>query len=111
MYVSGTKFVHDLSDGAVSSIKMVFNAKGAIFFPASEQHRDQKADGISYEDDYAGNALAALLTNQQIEVRYHRDFADAQVMSLIQLLTGHPGLLSIREWRLTYQGRELPARD
>jgi hypothetical protein len=107
MYVSGTNYVQDLVDGACSAVKMVFNANGAIFFPASKQHRDQKANGISYEDDYAGNALAALLSHQHVEVRFHRNFTDAQVLNVIHSLAAHPELTFLRDWRITYQGREL----
>src|SRR5215470_10336923 len=54
------------------SAKMVCNEDGAIFFPASQQHREQKVENVSYEDDYAGNAVAAMLAPQSIEIRYHR---------------------------------------
>jgi hypothetical protein len=107
MNVTGANYVQALADGSFSSVKMVFNAKGAILFPTTEQHRDQKADGISYEDDHAGNALAALLSNNCVEVRFHRNFTDAQVLSLIHSLATHPELTFIRDWRITYQGREL----
>jgi len=36
------------------------NEIGILIFPASAQHATVKADGISYEDDYKGNALAAV---------------------------------------------------
>ena len=107
MNVSGSNYARELLAGERVSVKMVFNARGAILFPASEQHRDQKANGVSYEDDYAGNALAATLTNQQIEVRYHRDFSDAQVRTIIDALNELPEMHFIREWRVTYQGRDL----
>ena len=86
MYVSGANYVRELTDGILASAKLVFNAQGVIVFPASEQHRDQKAHGISYEDDYAGNALAALLSNQHVEVRFHRNFSDAQVLNILRAL-------------------------
>jgi hypothetical protein len=111
MYVSGTSYVQELADGARSCVKMVFNANGAIFFPDSEQHRDQKANGISYEDDYAGNALAALLSTGAVEVRFHRNFTDVRVLSLLQSLAMHPELSVLREWRITYQGRDLQHKD
>jgi hypothetical protein len=63
MYVSGANYARELVDGERTSVKMVFNARGAVLFPETEQHRDHKANSISYEDDYAGNALAAMLTN------------------------------------------------
>jgi hypothetical protein len=60
-------------------VKLVFNSRGAIFFPVDQQHRDQKAPGISYEDDHAGNALAAILSPGRIEIRRHSDFSDAAI--------------------------------
>lgn len=108
MYVLGTSYVRELADGVRTSAKMIFNAKGAIVFPATEQHRDQKASGISYEDDYAGNALAAMLGSGHVEVRFHRSFSDAQVHNILRSLTEHPDLQVIRAWRTTYPGRELP---
>ena len=107
MYVSGADYARQLADGSLSTVKMVFNVNGAIIFPAAEQHRDQKIAGISYEDDYAGNALAAVLSNKQVEVRYHRNFSDTQVQSLIRSLGAHPDLTFIRNCRVSYQGREL----
>ncbi len=50
------------------TLKMVFNDQGAIFFPVSAKHRDMKAPGISYEDDYKGNAMAALVSPRTIEI-------------------------------------------
>ena len=111
MRVVGANYVRELVDGTITSIKMVFNASGAILFPASEQHRDQKSARLSYEDDYEGNALAAVLCNGQIEVRYHRDFNDAQISRLIDLLADQPELGIFRDWRVLYQGRELSKQE
>ncbi|MDX9912064.1 MAG: hypothetical protein RBS39_09550 [Phycisphaerales bacterium] len=41
-------------------MKKAFNDRGAIVFPASRQHREVKREGVSYEDNYRGNALAAM---------------------------------------------------
>jgi len=37
------------------------NEESAAFFPVSQQHRDVKICGLSYEDDYRGNAFAGLI--------------------------------------------------
>jgi hypothetical protein len=111
MRVVGANYVHQLVDGTTPSIKMVFNTSRAILFPASEQHRDQKSAGLFYEDDYRGNALAAVLFNGQIKVRYHRAFTDAQVTQLIGLLAEQPELGILRDWCILYQGRELSKPD
>ena len=61
MLLLGLEHLPHLLDKHVLSLKMAFNARGAIVFPVSRQHREMKAEGISYEDDYKGNALAAML--------------------------------------------------
>ncbi len=89
------------------SAKMVFNAKGAIFFPVTQEHRSRKAEGISYEDNYKGNALAAMLAPGKIEVRYHKAFTDQTVARIIRSLLAHPDLAFMKTWKVTYQGRVL----
>ena len=86
---------------------MVFNEAGAIFFPANLQHRDQKAAQISYEDDYAGNALAAMLAPGRVEIRYHKNFSDERVTQIVRNLMTEPSLAFMRGWQVTYQGRAL----
>jgi hypothetical protein len=87
--------------------KMVFNAQGAIFFPATGEHRDHTGPGIRYADSYKGNALAAMLTPGAIEVRYHAAFKDGEVARILQSLAALPELAFLAEWRATYQGRPL----
>ena len=89
------------------SLKMVFNSEGAIFFPASSQHRDMKAAGISYEDNYKGNALAAMLAPNRIEVRFHSAFKDQQVARILAALLQLPALAFMATWQATYQGRPI----
>ena len=111
MHLSGVGFFDSLMEQEHFTAKMVFNANGAIIFTVGEQHRDQKAAGISYEDDYAGNALAAMLTPGRIEIRYHRDFPDQRVADIILRLLGQPVLSHLRGWRVTDQGRTLSLGD
>lgn len=108
MQLIGADIALALADGSQTSAKAVLNASGAIFFPVQEQHRDQRASGISYEDDYRGNALAAILDNQQIQVRYHEAYSEARVASVLKALAQHPNLQFLRAWQLIYQGREVP---
>ncbi len=61
----------------------MFNENGVIFFAAGKQHRDMQTAGISYEDNYKGNALAALLSKGMIEIRYHREFPDGRVSAIL----------------------------
>jgi hypothetical protein len=87
--------------------KAVLNQHGIIFLAVKQQHRDRKATGISYEDDYKGNALAAMLSPGRIEIRYHEAFTDADIAQLLATLTAHPDLAFMRGWSATYQGRPI----
>ncbi|HUN82535.1 MAG TPA: hypothetical protein VMV81_13610 [Phycisphaerae bacterium] len=107
MLLVGVELIHSLSAQVGFSAKMVFNEAGAVFFSANLQHSDQKAPQISYEDNYAGNAMAAMLAPDRIEIRYHKDFSDARVTQIIRRLVAEPSLSFMREWHVTYQGRTL----
>ena len=89
------------------SAKMVCNEQGAIFFPANLQHREQKVENVSYEDEYVGNAVAAMLAPHSIEIRYHRDFTDERIRRVVSGLLAEPRLAFMRGWRVTYQGRDV----
>ncbi len=86
---------------------MVFNSNGAIFFPVNKEHRDQKSDRISYEDNYKGNALAAMLTPDKIEIRFHQEYSDTEVALIISALKQQPDMCFLKNWEVTYQGRSL----
>lgn len=86
---------------------MVFNHVGAIIFPAMQEHRDQKAAGISYEDNYAGNALAAMITRGRIEVRFHERFSAEQVSAILAELLSQPALQTLLPCERTYRGQAL----
>lgn len=113
MRVIGAGFILSLvescerGDCAHFSAKMVLNGEGAIFFPVSGEHRDHSAPGIRYADNYQGNALAAMLSPQLIEVRYHAAFKDEEVADIIRSLAALPELAFLAGWRATYQGRSL----
>jgi len=107
MRITGIDHVLALAAGSTVEGKLVLNASGAIFGPVSTQHRDLRAEGIAYADDYKGNALAAMLGPGKIEVRFHRAFTDEDVARLLRALAAEPGLAFLRAWRATYQGRAL----
>ncbi len=103
--VRGEEFIHQLCGGLVLDAKMVFNARGAIVLSGKRQHRDEKAEDISYEDDYRGNALAAMLRRNEIEVRFHRDFRDECVAQIVTRLLRETALGMLSPVRVMYQGR------
>jgi len=111
MLLSGVEFLEALTKQVGFSAKMVFNDAGAIFFSSNLQHRDHKARQISYEDDYAGNALAAMLAPGRIEIRYHKSFSDGRVAQIVRALLAEPRLAFMHGWQVTYQGRTLRVAD
>jgi len=89
------------------SIKFIMNDEAIAFFPISQQHRDVKLGGLSYEDDYRGNAVAGLIVGGKAEIRFHKAFSDAKVRDLWQELRSLPACASLPLEILTYQGRGL----
>lgn len=107
MYLENIEYIQRLVTQESFSAKMVFNASGAIFFPVSRQHRDMKHAGISYEDDYKGNALAAMLAPGKIEIRFEESYSDSWVTTIVKTLLSSPELSFMAGWQVTYQGRTL----
>ena len=107
MILIGVEFLQSQIAQGGFTAKLVFNHKGAIFFPANEQHRDQKAAGIYYADESAGNALAAMVSPGKIEIRNHRDFSPERVAQIIEQLLANEQLVNLRTWQFTYRGQAL----
>lgn len=107
MFLSGFEWLKALATEGGFSAKMVFNDAGAVAFSSDLQHCDQKGPQISYEDNYAGNALAAMLAPERIEIRYHKAFTDQRVTQIVRSLLAEPPLAFMRDWQVTYQGRRL----
>jgi hypothetical protein len=87
--------------------KALINETGIVIFPASVQHAAIKTHGISYEDDYKGNALAAIFDGQKLEIRWHRDFTEARVKLLLEGLRNLPALTALRHHSVSYQGKSI----
>lgn len=107
MYLHGIDYIQQQIPKQAFSAKMVFNANGAIFIPVTAQHADQSGPGIQYKDNYKGNALAAMLAPGKIEIRFHRDYSDTKVATIIAELKRQPDLDFMVSWNATYQGRPL----
>jgi hypothetical protein len=107
MHIVGAELFERWQTSGEGELKAVINARGAIFFPADQQHRDQSAVGLKYDDDSQGNALAAMLHPGEIEIRFDRNFSDAAVLAIIEQLARQPGLAALAAWRVKYQGRTL----
>lgn len=110
MIVQGAEHLEDVMAGRVYDAKMVFNDRGAIVFSAKRQHREMKAEGMSYEDDYQGNALAAMIRRDAIEIRFHRAYDDRSVIRIVAALLATPELACLGMAAVTYQGRPLAGK-
>lgn len=109
MYLRNIAYIEEQAAQPYFSAKMVFNERGAIFFPVAQQHQDMKGEGLSYQDNYKGNALAAMLAPGRIEIRFHQTYPDAHVTRIIKSLKQQPELAFMADWEVTYQGRNLSA--
>lgn len=89
------------------TIKFVMNENAIAFFPVSLQHRDVKPEGLSYEDDYRGNALAGLIVGGKPEIRFHSAFSEERVRKLWCQFLAAPESTGLPLERPTYQGRAI----
>lgn len=88
-------------------VKCIGNASTVVFFSGTIQHRDMKVAGISYEDDYLGNAFAATITPGVVDVRYHKSYSDAAISRIFRALLAVPEMDWCTGFLVRYQGREL----
>jgi hypothetical protein len=85
--------------------KAIFNARGIIFFPMSRQHRQTKAEGISYDDGPSGNAVAAVISLGQVDIRNDPRFAAETVRRILEDILQDGRLEPLRGFTVTYQGK------
>ncbi|HSI09590.1 MAG TPA: hypothetical protein VK985_13460 [Rariglobus sp.] len=90
-------------------LKFIANEDAVLFFPESQQHRATKAPGLSYEDDYRGNAVAGIISGAHVEIRFHAAFSDNRILNLwtLTLVTAEKLDLPLADFTLYYQGRRL----
>lgn len=87
--------------------KLIANEKGVVFIPHTTEHRDATQPGIQYADDSLGNALAAIVKQGRIEIRFHRLFTDERVTQLFSVILKLPEFNFARSFVVTYQARVL----
>ena len=87
------------------TLKFLLNESAIAFFPVTQQHRDLKVAGLSYEDDYRGNALAGLITLERVEIRFHAAFSDDRVKAIWTQVLKLPEVAPVQLGPLHYQGR------
>lgn len=103
MQISGVELLKERK----GSVKFILNDSGILFFPATQQHRDMKVPGLSYEDDYRGNAVAGLVLEGRVEIRFHRAFSDARIKSIWGRVMANAEIAKASLERVYYQGKEL----
>jgi hypothetical protein len=103
MRASGIELLQDRR----GTLKFLLNESGIAFFPATQQHREVKISGLSYEDDDRGNALAGLITSDRVEIRFHCAFSDERIRGVWSRVLMIPEIARAGLGRLYYQGREM----
>ena len=107
MNVTGADIVRQELEQPGYFFKAILNDSGAAFFPGKTEHRTVKVAGLSYEDDYKGNALAAVITDGRVEIRNHRDFSAERVKIIVIALLAHPELQCLNGFPVQYRGQKL----
>lgn len=88
-------------------VKFLLGDSAILFFPVTQQHRDIKSHGLSYEDDYKGNALAGLVTPNGAEIRFHKAYPVERIRAIWSKLRALPEFADARLSRVVYQGQEI----
>ncbi|PHR97456.1 MAG: hypothetical protein COA78_27700 [Blastopirellula sp.] len=107
MNITGSDELTEATTTGLVDWEMVFNERGAIIFDGRFQHSDTGSPGIAYKDNYAGNALAAMLRMGSIEIRFHKNFSDARVTEIMNSIQATDALNSLGACDVIYQGRKL----
>ena len=87
--------------------KLVFNDRGVIVIPGTTQHNTARAPGIWYEHDHRGNALAAMVYRDTIEVRGHADFTPERVRGILMRLSRLSPIGLMLGMPITYRGKPI----
>jgi hypothetical protein len=105
MKILGEEYLSGLLNGDAYQIKMVFNENGAIFGPTSTEHKFMKSESISYEENYKGNAMAAMIYDGKIEIRFHSSFGVPVVRRFISSLFRNHSTKGLLGYEVFYQGK------
>ena len=86
--------------GTAITFKAIANDSGIAFFSKETQHKSVKVAGLSYEDDYKGNAVAIIFGEGRADIRYHREFKPGRLKDMLSKLVSDPQLTAlIRSYR------------
>jgi len=87
------------------TVKFILGDAAIVFFPATQQHREVKVEGLSYEDDYRGNAVAGLLSSAGVEIRFHARYTESRLRAIWSRLREMPEFAGLDLGKVYYQGR------
>jgi hypothetical protein len=107
MIIVGVQLIEGSTDQNQQSGKLILNEKAIIFFPSSQQHKDIKLHGLSYDDDYRGNAVAATFSFGRIDIRFHEQFSSERVRTLWLEVISDERISFLQNWQVYYQGRRI----
>src|SRR5689334_19817351 len=97
----------ELLQGTSRNLKFILGDSMILFFPGSQQHREIKMEGLSYEDDYRGNAVAGLITSDHVEIRFHKAYSDDRLRAIWSHVLAIPEVAAAGLGGVYYQGRRL----
>lgn len=107
MIVEGVQLIQRSAAQPGQTCKFILNDSAIVFFTTLQQHNSVKSHGLSYEDDYRGNALAGTFGSGKIDIRFHRDFSDEHVRNIWSRVCAQAELSFLKPWPAFYQGRKL----
>jgi hypothetical protein len=107
MHVVNSQLIRQAAATPGQTGKFILNGSAIIFFPTAQQHNSIKSHGLTYEDDYRGNAMAGTFGAGRIDIRFHRDFSDEHVRTIWTQVLAQSELAVLNNWAVFYQGRKL----
>ena len=88
------------------SLKFILNNSAIAFFPTAQEHRSIKTHGLSYEDDYRGNAVGGLISPERVEIRFHSAYSETHIRTLWARVLAVPDIAQAALGPPYYQGRK-----
>jgi len=107
MQIVNAELVRRALEKPEATVKFIINDAAVVFFSATQQHRDVKTHGLSYEDNYRGNAAAGLLGVGRVEIRFHAHYSASHIRTLWSRVQAMPELIGLELGNLYYRGQEI----
>ena len=88
-------------------LKAILNQSAVHFFVATTEHRDATQPGLRYDDESQGNALAATIKPERIDIRGHDAYSEGQVTAMMRTLLNQPEAQCLKGFTVYYRGQRL----